>query len=313
MSATAITTYGQFYETCEAFPGDEWISVLAAFTTVVAGSPAPAEVRLNVLSQPNPMHLFAYVTATGQVTTIHRLSRMSSRMGQPTTQWDGRNFATDMDWTDMGIRTVEQPPTMFNRAPPVIVPVLVEEVLQYFVDNPQADFMPVLPVGQAHPGTETVFVRMSTFVPHFLAPLFLAERRSPKAMLQLIVPVLVQQDLLLECKPLVDWLKASVVYENTSYILSVIPDTVLLAVDNALMDHRMMLHRSDLPGRWATTPPTQAIATGSDVLIAEELGAMRRAQEQAVLDKKKTPKKRWGVEQVSKLLGVFFLSATACS
>jgi hypothetical protein len=80
-----------------------------------------------------------------------------------------------MDWTDMGIRTVEQPPTMFNRAPPVIALVLVEEILQYFVDNPQADFMHVLPAGQAHPETETVFVRMSTFVPHFLAPLFLAE------------------------------------------------------------------------------------------------------------------------------------------
>ena len=38
------------------------------------------------------------------------------------------------------------------------------------------------------------------------------------------------------------------------------------------------------------------------MLIAEELGAMRRAQEQVVADKKKTPKKRWGVEQVSKLL-----------
>ena len=202
----------------------------------------------------------------------------------------------DMDWT------VEQPPTMFNQAPPAIVPVLVEEVLQYFVDNPQADYMPALPAGQAHPGTETVYVRMSTFVPHFLAPLFLAEQRSPKDMLKQIVPVLVQQDLLLECKPLVDWLKAAMVCENTSYILSVTPDTVLLAVDNTLMDHRMMLHRTDLPGRWAPLPPTQAIATGSDVLIAEELGAMRRAQEQAVADRKKTPKKRWGVEQVAKLL-----------
>ena len=121
-------------------------------------------------------------------------------------------------------------------------------------------------------------------------------------MLQLIVPVLVQQDLLLECKPLVDWLKASVVYESATYVLSVIPDTVLLAVDKVLMDHRMILHKSNLPSRWETPPPTQAIATGSDVLIAEELGAMRRAQEQAVLDKKKTSKKRWGVEQVAKLL-----------
>ena len=38
------------------------------------------------------------------------------------------------------------------------------------------------------------------------------------------------------------------------------------------------------------------------MLIAKMQGAMRRAQEQAVADKKKSPKKRWGVEQVTKLL-----------
>jgi hypothetical protein len=74
MPASAITTYGQFYKTCKAFLSNEWISVLAAFTMVVAGSPAPAEVPLNVLAQPNPMHLFTYVTAAGQVTTIHHFS-----------------------------------------------------------------------------------------------------------------------------------------------------------------------------------------------------------------------------------------------
>ena len=36
--------------------------------------------------------------------------------------------------------------------------------------------------------------------------------------------------------------------------------------------------------------------------IPQELGAMRRTQEDAVADKKMTPKKRWGVEQISKLL-----------
>ena len=97
-------------------------------------------------------------------------------------------------------------------------------------------------------------------------------------------------------------MKVAVVQENGTYILGTNPDPVLLAVDKVLMDHRMVLHKSDLPGRWATPPPTQAIATGSDVLIAEELGAMRRAQEQAVADKKKTAKKWWGVEQVTKLL-----------
>ena len=96
-------------------------------------------------------------------------------MGQPKTQWDDRNFATDMDWTEMGVRTVELPPSLFNRATPTLVPVLVEEVLQYFANNPQADAMPMLPAAQATPGTETVFVRLCTFVPHFLAPLFLAD------------------------------------------------------------------------------------------------------------------------------------------
>ena len=160
--------------TCGAFPEDQWISILVSFTMVVTGSPSPSQKCSNVLAQPNPMHLIVYVRATGQVTTIHCLLQMSSRMGQPNTQLDGWNFATDMDQKDMGIRTVEQPPNMFNWAPPTIVPVLAEEVLQYFVDNPQEDYMPVLLAGQAYPGTETVFVKLCTFVPHFLAPLFVA-------------------------------------------------------------------------------------------------------------------------------------------
>ena len=55
---------------------------------------------------------------------------MSTRMGQPATQWDRQKFATDMDQTDMGIRTVKQPPNKINRAPlPTNMPVLVEVVL----------------------------------------------------------------------------------------------------------------------------------------------------------------------------------------
>ena len=96
-------------------------------------------------------------------------------------QWDDCNFATGMDWTDMGVRTVGLPPSLFVQGIPTLVPVLVEEVLQYFANNPQADSMPMLPAAQATLRTETVFIRLCTFVPHFLAPLFLAEQRLPKA------------------------------------------------------------------------------------------------------------------------------------
>jgi hypothetical protein len=63
----------------------------------------------------------------------------------------------------------------------------------------------VLLAGQAHPGTEKVYVKFNTLVPDFLTLHFLVKLRLPKAILQLILLVLVEQDLLLEFKPLVDW------------------------------------------------------------------------------------------------------------
>jgi hypothetical protein len=97
-------------------------------------------------------------------------------------------------------------------------------------------------------------------VPHFLAPLFLVEYRLPKAMSKLTVLVLAQQDLLLECKSLVDWLKVATVQENGTHILGANPDPVLQGQDKALMDCKMALHKSNLPGCWVTPPPTQVIA-----------------------------------------------------
>ena len=88
-------------------------------------------------------------------------------------------------------------PNLFNRPPSTIVPVEVKGALQYFDNNPQPNYLSALSAGQVHPRTETVLVRMSTFVPHFLALLLLAECQSPKAMLYLAVPSLVQQHLLL--------------------------------------------------------------------------------------------------------------------
>ena len=209
----------------------------------------------------------------------------------------------DMGWTNMGVRTVEVPPNLVNRSPSTIVLAKVEEALQYFDNNPQSDYLPALPARQLHPGTETAFVKMSTFVPPFLAPLFLAEHLSPKAMLQPVLPVLVYQDLLLKCKPLGDWLKAAVVHVGTSYVLGVNPDIARLAVDTGHLDHRMMFHKSNQPGCWAPLLSKQVSATGSDVLIAQELVAMKRTQEDAVAGKKKTPQKTvgGGGEQVTKL------------
>jgi hypothetical protein len=78
MPASIINTYGQLYEVSEVFPVDQWISVPAVFTLVMIGSPVPPKEQLNVLTHPNAMHLFAYVTASGQVTIFHCLMQRTT-------------------------------------------------------------------------------------------------------------------------------------------------------------------------------------------------------------------------------------------
>ena len=91
----------------------------------------------------------------------------------------------------MGVRTVKLPPNLFHRAPSTIVPAKVEDVVQYFDNNTHSNFTPILLAEQVYFRIVTVFVRMSNFAPHFLAPLLPAERQSLKAILQLVVPALV--------------------------------------------------------------------------------------------------------------------------
>ena len=51
-------------------------------------------------------------------------------MGQPITQKDDQKFATDIDWIDVGVKTMELPPNLFNSALlSTIVPDKVEEEL----------------------------------------------------------------------------------------------------------------------------------------------------------------------------------------
>lgn len=92
----------------------------------------------------------------------------------------------------MWLRIVELPISLFNWTTSKVVPVVVEELLQHFDNNSHTVLMPVPLTAQATPGS--VSARLCNFVPRFLAPLFLAECWSPKAMQPIVVPALVQQE-----------------------------------------------------------------------------------------------------------------------
>ena len=158
------------------------------------------------------------------------------------------------------------------------MPVQVE-VLQYFVDKTHSETMPVLPVAYALSGTETPYARVRTFGNNFLTLIFVAECRRQKALLHLIIPVIVKKGLLLECKPLGDWQKVYIVQDNGAYIHGVNPDPVLLAVDDELLRHKMVCHKSNPQDSQAPLQPAHVSTIGCDMHIALELGAMGRARE----------------------------------
>ena len=66
-------------------------------------------------------------------------------------------------------------------------------------------------------------------------PPFLAGQRSPKTMLLQYVMVIVHQYLLLESKTRVNRLNTPMVPDNPAHALSFNQDTVLQAVDSAIM------------------------------------------------------------------------------
>ena len=147
----------------------------------------------------------------------------------------------------MKVRTVDLPANLFNQASPTFNLIFIRWFLQYFVDIPQADPVPALSTAQASPEAETDSARMNIFVPHFPIFHFSGREEVTKGHAQHILPVIMQQGLLQEYKPQVDWLKVAVVQDNGLNILGFNPDPFLLAVDNALMEHWMRLHKSDPP------------------------------------------------------------------
>ena len=63
----------------------------------------------------------------------------------------------------------------------------------------------------------------------------------------LIVPVqLLLQSLPLGCNPFMECYMLAIVQENRVYIMGINPDPILLALENALMDHMMILQKPAL-------------------------------------------------------------------
>jgi hypothetical protein len=112
-------------------------------------------------------------------------------------------------------------------------------------------------------------------------------------MLQHIVMVLVQQNLLLESKPLVDWRKATIVHENAMYVLSRNQDPVFLAGKQALIEYTVVQGKKDIPGCWTTQPLAQVYATKRDMLNALKLRMRRRAEEDAAAGMTNTTKSQF--------------------
>ena len=76
-------------------------------------------------------------------------------------------FVMGSKLTDLGVWATELSTNIVNKGSHTLVPFLVQEVQQYFMDKPLADSMLVLLASCATPRARIVIVMLSTFVPHF--------------------------------------------------------------------------------------------------------------------------------------------------
>jgi len=138
---------------------------------------------------------------------LNHPSRYTAKLGGPVTPWDNLIFATKGDVSLNAVHIVEVPGNAFRQTadvPVLTVPALTDALMQ----NPNVEQVGHFNIRQAD--TEIIRMRNVMYVPAKYAPLFLDSCGiSPQVAWDAIMPLILQDDRLVDCQILVNWLNVS--------------------------------------------------------------------------------------------------------
>lgn len=258
-----VTTYRQFYSDPSNDPYPNYTDLLEAFVIDPANtqqSPQPAATLASITTSasagdPNALLVLHADddqnpgATVGHIRCYHRVTKYSTRLGMPPTQWDDLAFAFSGDYINTEPpQTVKVPTNYLHLAAQVRVP-SPAAIDQFFANNPDAQSLGPFTANDAD--TEIVRVRHSVLLPPVYVPLILEDTMTPRAAWERIRGEMVNQNRSVECRAVVDWLRVALTKrnnnENISELVSAKPTVPLL--DTTLANHRHHLLMLDLPGR----------------------------------------------------------------
>ena len=226
---------------------------------------------------------------------LHMPSRFVGALDGRVTPWDGNAFAFLGDVVQGLATTVIFPPNAFNVTGNVRV--LSQEVILEAYQNDPVRQEPLPPVEADAPNGQLTYTRMLMYLPPRYTPYFLdAGGYTVRQVWETMIPLLQANDDLVNCRPLLDWLRVTSHYvpplngqQNLGPPATAINIITPLA-DATLLEHRALALAAALPGRgqMGATMETallslaqSVVAQTNDARIAREANAA--AQEQPAL------------------------------
>jgi hypothetical protein len=252
--AVAYRNYAAYYTAPENDPfREDYSRVLSSFEP--ESTRTPVELLELVLTSTTIPQVFvtAAQNSAGEtrIYLLHRPQRITAPLGG-TSPWDGNIFATNGEVIGNLVVTVAFPTNPFNVCPATRIRSLAD-INQYFQDTENALFIPSTPAATA--GSEECRARyVMYFPPAFITPELLnTHGTSPRRFWEVVLPLIESLDKLVECAPLVNWMRMSVSLHRAAVSRNVLPLNVPTLttpmMDIELHTSRERIINQDLSGR----------------------------------------------------------------
>jgi hypothetical protein len=302
-----ISTFLEYYSDASQ---DEFNRQYGAVMNVfesVPGGPTPAQIRELAVNDPRESSLgFATLVvpahapaSAGMIYAIHTVSKFTTRLGQPATQWDDRIFGSIGDVVAHQIPiTVEIPATSFARHNNgnlyrVGHPILMAAM---FGADPNLELL-----GEFHnfdAGTELVQSRNMVPIPHRYMRFFIAGPLTPRQAWELISADVATHNDEAACAPLLTFLRMACTLNAAGDTASPLAfrDLVVPLADTTLVQQRSALIAHKLPG--LNSAPIlaagQQVAHSLGELVAEQRAARQDQADRQAANSIKTIEEYFG-------------------
>ena len=294
-------------------------SFINLYNEVAVGATTPAALRSAIYRDGNAgdlLHTLVHVrdpTADpddpGTIIAYHRLTRKDTKLGHPATPYDNLGTAFFGDLVNgQAPYSVVVPDAMFNQTAIVQAPT-VGHLTQLMTADPAAEWFG--PFAAGDPDVVPLTTRQLIVVPNRYVTPFLTTGMTPRQAYQTVSAMITQDNQVVACEPLLDWLRVTMTKRGGANPLPVTcalplssPTFTTPQAQQQFFAYRLAIIHHDFPHLGAGQAHNNAAVVAQGLAaLTQEHRMTRQLQEQQIANKDtlKKPSDYFGV-QLEKLM-----------